>query len=181
MTALADHNSLALDTDRLRLIACTAPIAKALTLGKRRAETRLGMRLAPDYPSINIRNYLPFYASHLEGDPSELGWGIWLIVQADERAVIGDVGFKGRPQRGGSVDIGYGIAPAYRGQGYAYEAAYALRNWAFQQPEVERITADCLVDNHASARILQKLGMQRTGHAPTGLLLWEMRREHLER
>ena len=35
-----------------------------------------------------------------------------------------------------------------------------MRDWAFGWPEVQRMTGDCLPDNTASARILEKLGMR---------------------
>jgi ribosomal-protein-alanine N-acetyltransferase len=164
-------------TERLTLLACPAPLARALALGKRRAESLLGVRLAPQYPTETIRLYLPQYAHQLERDPAELGWGLWLLIHTQDRVLIGDAGFKGKPTPyHAMVDLGYGIAPFYRRCGYGFEAARALRDWAFAQPGVEAITADCLADNPASIRILEKLGMRRLSPSPTGLLMWQLSR-----
>ena len=95
------------------------------------------------------------------------------MVHAAERTVIGDAGFKGKPGSQGMVEIGYSVLPAYRGQGFATEAARALVDWALAQPEVKRIIAECSPDNVASIRILEKLGMQRR-EANGGILRWEL-------
>jgi RimJ/RimL family protein N-acetyltransferase len=104
-------------------------------------------------------------------DPSSAEWGR-IIVHTVDQAVIGDIGFIGRPDEEGNVEFGYSIVPEYRGKGYATEAARAIIEWAFKQPGVMRVTADCLNDNHASIRVLEKAGMRQI--EPEGnLLCWE--------
>jgi len=48
---------------------------------------------------------------------------------------------RGPPDHEGIVEIAYGIVPAYRRQGYTFEAVQALVQWAFGHPAVTRITA----------------------------------------
>lgn len=165
--------TLIVESQRLRLVPCTEGVARTVTSSRRQAETLLGLHIHPDWPGQDIRGYLPYYVRQLNADPSRLGWGIWLIIQRAEHVVFGDVGFKGKPDSSGTVDLGYGLVPAYRRRGYGFEAAAALRDWAFTQPGVRRMTADCLPDNIGSARILQKLGMKRIGLSDDGLWLWE--------
>jgi RimJ/RimL family protein N-acetyltransferase len=43
------------------------------------------------------------------------------------------------------------------------EALRPIVDWALQQKEIYRIWAFCDVDNRASARVLEKIGMQREG------------------
>jgi len=43
------------------------------------------------------------------------------------------------------------------------EAAQAVVEWALAQPSIYRVWAVCDVDNLASARVLEKIGMQREG------------------
>jgi ribosomal-protein-alanine N-acetyltransferase len=163
-------------TERLQLIACPAHIAAMAVSTRRQAETLLGWHMADGWPGDDIRGYLPLYAHQLQGDPTLLGWGLWLVIHPADGLVIGDVGYKGKPDTSGTVDIGYGIVPAYRRQGYAFEAARGLADWALAHHEVRRITGDCLPENVASARILAKLGMKRIGISSDGLLLWELRK-----
>jgi len=113
------------------------------------------------------------YRRELECDKTMFGWGPWLIVQNAESVLIGSVGFKGKPNRDGIVEIGYGVVPAYRGQGYGFEAVEALVNWAFSAG-VRSIIAECQPHNVASVRILERLGMRRVGKQE-GLLKWELK------
>ena len=43
------------------------------------------------------------------------------------------------------------------------EAVKALVTWALQRPEIYRVWAVCDIDNKASARVMEKAGMQREG------------------
>ncbi len=155
--------SLTVSTQRLDLLPCSAKLARALSHGGVRAEALLGARVPDDWPAQDLRDFLPHYVQGLEADPSLLGWGIWLMIRRTDFVVIGDLGFKGKPDGEGTVEIGYSVAPAYRRQGYASEATQALVGWTLAQPGVRRIVAECAPDNIASVRVLEKLGMQRLG------------------
>ena len=170
-----NHESLLhLKTERLDLIPCSLGVAQAVVADKSKLEAILAVRVPDDWPAQDLREFLPFYAQQLEADLSLLGWGVWLMIRAMERVVIGDVGFKGRPSLEGTVEIGYSVIPAYRNQGYASEAAQALVNWAFTQQGVESIIAECSEDNAPSIRVLEQLGMKRL--EPDGSLLkWELK------
>jgi [ribosomal protein S5]-alanine N-acetyltransferase len=63
------------------------------------------------------------------------------------------------PQMG----IGYGLARARWGRGYMPEATRAVIDWAFQQPSIYRVYATTDVENTASQRVLEKVGMQCEG------------------
>lgn len=67
-----------------------------------------------------------------------------------------------RPQ-GQRVEIGYVLARAFWNHGYITEAAQAMVDWALRQPEIFRVWAVCDVDNVASSRVLEKIGMRREG------------------
>lgn len=57
--------------------------------------------------------------------------------------------------------LGYIVAPEYWRQGLASEAAKALLDAAWQTEDVYRVWATVDIDNTASARVLEKIGMQR--------------------
>jgi RimJ/RimL family protein N-acetyltransferase len=61
------------------------------------------------------------------------------------------------------VGIGYVMGRAYWGKGYMPEAVQIIVNWALEQPSIYRVCADCDVENTASARVMEKVGMQREG------------------
>lgn len=87
------------------------------------------------------------------------------------------MGFKGVPDSDGSIEIGYGINPAYHGHGYATEMVHAMVSWALGQPAVSRVTAETREDNQASIRVLEKVGFRRIGarlEPEDGpLIIWE--------
>lgn len=83
-------------------------------------------------------------------------------VERATRTMVGTAGFKGPPDADGMVEIGYGIAPAYQGQGYATEAASLLVGVA-RERAVRLIRAHTLPERNASCRVLEKCGFTHTG------------------
>ena len=105
------------------------------------------------------------YREMLQGclqHPDQWDWyAVWLIDRKDG-AHVGDLSFKGlNPD--GSAEIGYGIDPAFWGQGYATEAVGAAVDWAFAQQGVTKIEAETDPENVASQRVLAKCGFAATG------------------
>jgi RimJ/RimL family protein N-acetyltransferase len=87
-------------------------------------------------------------------------YGVYQLVRSSDGRVVGDIGFHGPPNPGGSVTVGYGLAPAARGQGYATEALRALVAWALAQPEVAAVEADTTHANLPSQRVMERAGMR---------------------
>ena len=160
-----------LRTDRLYLIPCSLGMAKSLV----NYGAVTDYQKAENWPSQDIEDFLPYYIELLESDPLLLGWGVWLMVHEGQRKIIGDLGFKGKPDTNGIVEIGYGIAPEYKRKGYTFEAVESLVGWAFGQNTVNKIIAECAEDNIPSIRLLEKLGMQKIS-STNGMLQWELRR-----
>lgn len=94
------------------------------------------------------------------GDPWALSFS---VVARDGGGVVGSCGFKGPPDADGVVELAYGIDPAYRGRGYATEAASALAGFAFADGRVQMIRAHTKQDNGTSARVLAKCGFRPIG------------------
>jgi len=64
---------------------------------------------------------------------------------------------------GTSADIGYVLARAQWGRGFMTEALKAVLDWTLGQEGVWRVGILCDVDNVASARVMEKAGLQREG------------------
>jgi RimJ/RimL family protein N-acetyltransferase len=77
--------------------------------------------------------------------------------------LIGNAGIRMRTAGSHEADIGYELAPAHWGYGYATEAARAIVQFGFTELKVHRVWAWCIADNAASAHVLEKLGMQLEG------------------
>jgi ribosomal-protein-alanine N-acetyltransferase len=82
----------------------------------------------------------------------------WAIVLRENGRVVGIIEL--RPQ-GHRVEMGYVLARPYWGRGFMSETARALVGWSLDQTEVHRVWAVCDVENLASARVLEKAGMER--------------------
>jgi len=110
------------------------------------------------------------YGEMLSGSrahPAERQWyAPWGAYQKDG-TFVGDLCFKGPPSHG-EVEIGYGIRDAYQGKGFATEAAGALTDWAFSQPDVYYVTAETEPNNRKSKRVLEKLGFTQRGEGAEG-------------
>ena len=64
----------------------------------------------------------------------------------------------------GIYELGYQIAPGYRGQGIATKISRWLVGYGFEVLQAHKITADCYGSNRASERVMQKTGMIKEGH-----------------
>ena len=87
--------------------------------------------------------------------------------------MIGDIGFKGKPDSEKTVEIGYGIQPSAQNKGYAAEAVKEIIKWAFTFENVNKIIAECHDENIASIKVLEKLHMRKTG-SENNMLKWEL-------
>jgi ribosomal-protein-alanine N-acetyltransferase len=94
-----------------------------------------------------------------------LAWDVgkafhWVIERNEDKQVLGMMIARMAEEK---WELGYVLARAYWGQGYMTEALKALIVWGLKQKEIYRIWAVCDVDNLASARVMEKAGMQREG------------------
>jgi ribosomal-protein-alanine N-acetyltransferase len=90
------------------------------------------------------------------------GFGLYLVVRRDDDTRVGICGLVTREALE-HPDIGYAFLPAYRGQGYAKEAAAAMLTHAWDTLELPRVFAITSPDNDASIRVLERLGFVSNG------------------
>ncbi len=87
----------------------------------------------------------------------------FVIELAATGKLIGNCGIRRKFAGAQEADIGYELDPGEWGQGYATEAATALVDYGFREMNLHRISSWCLVDNVASARVLEKAGLLPEG------------------
>ena len=152
---------LILETDRLRLRWFTdsdtdADFLRALlndpgwlaNIGERNVRTRRQARAW-----IETRHTAVY---------GRLGFGFWAVERKYDGALMGMCGLIKRDTLM-EVDVGYALMPAFRGRGYAHEAAAACVRYAQEVlglPEVWGITGP---DNAPSAGVLQRIGLRDAG------------------
>lgn len=91
------------------------------------------------------------------------GYGPWAVIEKGGGELIGYCGLfyfpdiNGRPE----IEIGYRLARAWWGRGYATEAVVAVRDYAFHTLGLPRLVA--LIDpaNVASVRVAEKAGLRQ--------------------
>jgi RimJ/RimL family protein N-acetyltransferase len=150
---------------RLRLLALTRAALARLHTSPRAFALDTGLAVSPALLTDTERRAMARKLSRLQDAPEadHLWHTYWLAVvaRAHQPAAIGLLGFKGPPDARGDAEIAYSIDPAYRGRGYATEAARALIDWAFADPACRAVIApETSRANAASNRVLEKLGMR---------------------
>ncbi|WP_445323528.1 GNAT family N-acetyltransferase [Paenibacillus sp. FSL R7-0179] len=69
--------------------------------------------------------------------------------------------------------MGFGLIPEMHNKGLATESVGAIIEWALSSKKVQKIVAECLIDNIPSIRVLEKLSFTRTG-VENGMINWEL-------
>jgi RimJ/RimL family protein N-acetyltransferase len=77
------------------------------------------------------------------------------------------------------VEVGYAIAPSFRGQGLATDAVAQMVQRAFADPLVRGVDAHTLGEPNASTRVLQKSQFEKIAEHldPDEGPVWQWRRE----
>lgn len=94
------------------------------------------------------------------GDPAAPGWFQYAIDL--EGVLIGDVGLKLHDNLM-QAELGFTLAPAYQGNGYATESVRGLLDHLFTERNLHRVSAECDARNPASARLLERVGFRQEG------------------
>lgn len=97
------------------------------------------------------------YAAH--------GFGLYLTELKQGGEAIGLCGLLKRDWLE-DVDIGFAFLPAYRGKGYAAEAARAVLQFAEETLKLRRVVAITSLGNESSVRLLERLGFRPEGVIP---------------
>ena len=165
-------------TARLDIVPCD-PIAMQLLLrGRNELATRLRIVIPEAWPVSP--EAIPVFAGLLEADPTQCGWLNYFAIHRENRTMIGDCGYFGKPEEG-TVEIGYSVIPGFRRMGYAVEMVQALVERSFASGQVDRIIAHTLADNIPSMQVLERLGFQKgTSTVPSEegpKVRWELLRD----
>lgn len=161
---------------RLSLVPLTAPLIRLFLADRSELAAALQAKVPEDWPGPDFEPIMPLLLDGFEREPTHEAWNGAIVLEGEERVLIGGMGLKGGPDEEGTADIGYNILPAYQNHGYATEMGHAVLAWAFGRGDIHKVTADCLHDNLGSIRVLEKLGMKRLG-LDGDMLLWSLTKE----
>jgi [ribosomal protein S5]-alanine N-acetyltransferase len=108
----------------------------------------------PEFPES-----IGFSIDRLRDHPDEAQW--WMHFFFADDALVGSGGFVGPPDDG-VVEIGYEVAPEFRGRGLGVAAARALVEKAWASGLVTTVVANTLAADNPSTGVLRRLGFIRT-------------------
>lgn len=92
------------------------------------------------------------------------GYGLFAVIVKRNQELIGDCGLEHTTFEGKAcVEIGYDLVSKYWNQGYATEAAYAVKEYATAELNIDPDTLCSFIrtNNRASQRVSDKIGMQK--------------------
>lgn len=152
-----------LQTVRLFLIPTTLPMLEAIAADDWHTLSSLlgGVDIADRW--THFPEALLWMRDYAREHSPDMSWWNYLLIHRHDVRLIGTCGFKGPPGPDGLVEIGYEIADAYQGRGFATEAARRLMEHALAHDAVVAITAHTLAEENASCAVLRKLGFQFAG------------------
>ena len=87
------------------------------------------------------------------------GFGLYLVELKESGGPIGICGLLKRDSLP-DVDVGFAFLPTFWSQGYAFESAAAVMNYGREVLGIRRIVAITSLDNDASIRLLEKIGLR---------------------
>jgi RimJ/RimL family protein N-acetyltransferase/GNAT superfamily N-acetyltransferase len=106
------------------------------------------------------------------------GYGEWVVERRADGAFLGRVGLW-RPPGWPGLEVGWKLARAAWGGGYATEAARAAIGWAWTTQDADELISLIVPDNTASQRVARRLGHVNAGsiELPLGTTdRWVLRR-----
>lgn len=164
---------------RLNLVDGTLALLKAAVEGSAALEALLGVSIAAGWEGFP--EALPIICSSYEAHPEGQRWGSLFFVEPSVRSLVGFGGFKGAPSPEGVVEIGYAVAPAFRGKGLATNAVAQMVQRAFLDGTVRAVDAHTLGHANPSTRVLEKSKFEKIAefNDPDEGLIWQWRRERL--
>jgi ribosomal-protein-alanine N-acetyltransferase len=153
-----DTAECVLETNRLRLEPLLPHHAAALfaVLADQRIYTYI-----PEEPPANqdqLRQRYQRLATRSSPERDEL-WLNWALQRQQEQDYIGVL--QATVYTDHHADIAYLLHPTFWGQGYAQEACRRLLTRLVETYSVERVQAEVDTRNHASWRLLERLGFRR--------------------
>lgn len=148
---------------QISLLSCDLALFELAVQNPAALEEHIGAHIASGWE--DFAGAMKVSLEKLQANPALAGWWTHLLIVGQPPMVAGVCGYTGPPSADGVVEIAYGIAPSYQGQGLATLAAAELTRRAFDDVRVRVVCAHTLPEHNASTRVLEKLGMRFAGFA----------------
>ncbi|WP_217546541.1 GNAT family N-acetyltransferase [Streptomyces sp. GbtcB6] len=150
------YNNLVIPAERLDLVGIRPAEARDLRLGGDG-----GFEWIEGGPYEGTRDAAGFLLKAYEGGVHRPEFGVFALVSREDGRAVGGMGFHSAPDEDGRVEIGYDLAEAARGRGYATEALRALTDWAFAREDVRSLFATIEAANTPSQAVVTRAGFAK--------------------
>jgi RimJ/RimL family protein N-acetyltransferase len=102
------------------------------------------------------------FVDRIERHWGEHGWGLWAVEVPGESPFIGYVGlWPADVVAAGAVEVGWRLARASWGRGYATEAAREALRHGFTEVGLAEIVSFTVLQNERSWRVMERIGLVR--------------------
>jgi RimJ/RimL family protein N-acetyltransferase len=98
---------------------------------------------------------------------AKLGYSWWAFISQETEQLVGagciqNIEWK----EANPIEVGWRLRPEHWGKGFATEAGQAMLRFAFEHLKVPEVYGVADPENHASLRVMQRLGMRDAGPQP---------------
>ena len=143
---------------QVRLVPATVRLLNALAEDRTLFCQLIGSPVPDGWPEF--LEAIGFTLDHLHSAPeSDRPWSMQFFVDQATGRLLGSGGFAAPPVDR-TVEIGYEVAPEFRGQGFGTAAARALLERAVATNEVDHVIAHTLPGPNPSTGVLVALGFE---------------------
>ncbi len=154
-----------LPTDAKNIFAYAKnPNVSQFTLWEPHKSTADSLKFITDYAQ-------PLYKAQV---PEPFG----IILKSNPKKVIGTVGCFWVSKPSQTMELAYAIAEPFWGKGLVAEASESVLDYCFKNLMVNRIQSRCKIENKASSRVMEKVGMNFEGTLKSAILhrnrFWDM-------
>ncbi|HSU34984.1 MAG TPA: GNAT family protein [Propionibacteriaceae bacterium] len=164
-----------MSSPQVRLLAATEPLLNALDGSRALFGELIGSSVPDGWPEFS--EAIGFTLQQLQtASEADRAWSMQFFVDPATGQLLGSGGYAAPPAER-TVEIGYEIAPEYRGRGFGAAAARALVDRAVATGEVDHVIAHTLPGPNPSTGVLVSLGFEHTeDQEDVGAgLVWEWR------
>jgi len=148
------------DTQRLRLRQWRRADYRPL------ADLNADPKVMEYFPATQDRKASEAAAEQMHAEIAERGWGLWAVERRDTEEFIGFVGLHVPASPlpfMPCVEVGWRLATAHWGKGFASEAAAAALQVGFERVQIPEIVSFTALSNKKSRAVMARIGMRDTG------------------
>ena len=149
-----DYKMIQIETDRIFLRKFT--LNDVVDLSMVLSDPQSMVHYSGAFSSDKVKHWINRNIERYESD----GYGLWAMIRKSDNAFLGDCGITNQIINGAvHPEIGFHVIKKYCNCGYATEAALGCKNYAFDKLKLSKIYSYTRVENLASRRVSEKIGM----------------------